>query len=63
MKAVLDWAKELGARDVPSLYALKQHSKYLQDVVGDPTGKVVSPFRNIFYVNDIASAIAKVSHS
>lgn len=62
MRAVLDWAKELGARDVPSLYALKQHHKYLQDVVGDPTRKVVSPFGNIFYVNDIANAIAKVSY-
>ncbi|KAF8417184.1 hypothetical protein L210DRAFT_3616068 [Boletus edulis BED1] len=59
MKAVLDWAKVLGARDVPSLYALKQHHKYLQDVVGDPTRKVVSPYGNIFYVNDIANAIAK----
>ncbi|KIN94071.1 hypothetical protein M404DRAFT_169286 [Pisolithus tinctorius Marx 270] len=59
MRAVLDWAKELGARDVPSLYAIKQHQKYLQDTVGDPTTRVVSPSGNIFYVNNIANVIAK----
>ncbi|KIN93755.1 hypothetical protein M404DRAFT_75010, partial [Pisolithus tinctorius Marx 270] len=59
MRAILDWAKELGARDVPSLYAIKQHQKYLQDTVGDPTTRVVSPSGNIFYVNNIANVIAK----
>ncbi|KIK77013.1 hypothetical protein PAXRUDRAFT_17787 [Paxillus rubicundulus Ve08.2h10] len=59
MKAVLDWVKEIGAHDVPSLYVLKQHQRHLQDVAGDPTRKVVSPFSNIFYINDIEKAIAK----
>ncbi|KAI5988853.1 hypothetical protein F5J12DRAFT_728057, partial [Pisolithus orientalis] len=59
MQAVLDWAKELGAHDMPSLYAIKQHQKYLQDTVSDPTMRVVSPSSNIFYVNNIANVIAK----
>ncbi|KAF8837375.1 hypothetical protein BDN67DRAFT_884852, partial [Paxillus ammoniavirescens] len=73
-KAILDWAKELGARcrelgfppllsnlhrDVPSLYALKQCHEQVKKIVGDPTEKIVSPFGNVFYINDVAKAIAK----
>ncbi|KIJ04667.1 hypothetical protein PAXINDRAFT_22039 [Paxillus involutus ATCC 200175] len=58
-KAILDWAKELGARDVPSLYALKQRHEQVKKIVGDPTEKIVSPFGNVFYINDVAKAIAK----
>ncbi|KAI6147708.1 hypothetical protein BKA82DRAFT_4354902 [Pisolithus tinctorius] len=59
MQAILDWAKELGACDVPSLYVIKQHQEYLQDTVGDPTTRVVSPSSNIFYVNNIVNVIVK----
>ncbi|KAF8840947.1 hypothetical protein BDN67DRAFT_1048545, partial [Paxillus ammoniavirescens] len=60
-KAILDWAKELGARDVPSLYALKQRQEQVKKIVGDPTEKIISPFGNVFYINDVAKAIAKAS--
>ncbi|KIN95367.1 hypothetical protein M404DRAFT_34199 [Pisolithus tinctorius Marx 270] len=58
-KAILDWAKELSAHDVPSLYALKQRHEQVKKIVGDPTKKVVSPFGNVFYINDVAKAIVK----
>ncbi|KIN98709.1 hypothetical protein M404DRAFT_157203 [Pisolithus tinctorius Marx 270] len=58
-KAILNWAKELGAHDVPSLYVLKQRHEQVKKIVGDPTKKVVSPFGNVFYINDVAKAIAK----
>lgn len=58
-KAILDWAKELGAHDVPSLYVLKQRHEQVKKIVGDLTKKVVSPFGNVFYINDVAKAIAK----
>ena len=60
-RAVLDWAKELGARNVPSLYSLQRCDEEVKKMVGDPTDKVISPLSNIFYINDIAKAIAKAS--
>ncbi|KAG1768093.1 hypothetical protein EV702DRAFT_1203415 [Suillus placidus] len=41
-KAVLSWAKELGARDVPSLYALNRHHESVQTLVGNPTEKITA---------------------
>jgi hypothetical protein len=35
----------------------------VKKMVGDPTQQVVLPLGNIFYVNDVAKAIAKVSFS
>ncbi|KAG1753908.1 uncharacterized protein EDB91DRAFT_1043935, partial [Suillus paluster] len=58
-KAVLNWAKELGARDVPSLYAIKKSQAFVEDTVGQPTEKVSARSGNIFYINNIANAIAK----
>ncbi|KAI9463504.1 hypothetical protein HD554DRAFT_2124595 [Boletus coccyginus] len=58
-RAVLDWARELGARNVPSLYSLQRCDEEVRKMVGDPTDKVISPLGNIFYINDIAKAIAK----
>ncbi|KAI0366959.1 hypothetical protein BV20DRAFT_1055283 [Pilatotrama ljubarskyi] len=57
--AILGWAKALQARDVPSLYALNKCHSHIQDLVGDPTRKVVSTSGNVFYLNDVADAIAK----
>ncbi|KAG2138244.1 hypothetical protein BD769DRAFT_1351324 [Suillus cothurnatus] len=36
-KAILSWAKELGARDVPLLYALNCSQETIQKLVSDPT--------------------------
>jgi hypothetical protein len=59
-KAVLNWAKELGVRSLPSLGAMKKCQSHLQDLVGDPTEKVTSHSGNTFYINNVAKAIAKV---
>ncbi|KAH7919605.1 hypothetical protein BV22DRAFT_968262, partial [Leucogyrophana mollusca] len=57
--AVLNWAKELGARDVPSLSALKACHSKLESLVGNPTEKVTARTGDIFYINNVAEAIAK----
>jgi len=58
--AILSWATELGAPNVPLLDALKRCQKDVEEVVGHPTAKVISPSGNIFYINDVGKAIAKV---
>ncbi|KAG2156935.1 uncharacterized protein EDB93DRAFT_1247115 [Suillus bovinus] len=58
-KAILSWAKELGARDVPSLYALNHFQETIQTLVGNPTEKVTARSGNIFYFNDVGKAVAK----
>ncbi|KAG1720088.1 hypothetical protein EDB19DRAFT_1610899, partial [Suillus lakei] len=58
-KAVLNWAKELGVRNLPSLGTMKKCQSHLQDLIGDPTEKVESCSGNIFYINSVAKAIAK----
>lgn len=59
-KALLHWARELGAQDVPSLKAVKQWQAHVEAVVGDPTKQVTTRSGNIFYINDVANTIAKV---
>lgn len=59
-RAVLSWATELGAPNVPSLAALKDCQRGVEEIVGHPTEKVVSPSGNVFYLNDVGKAIAKV---
>jgi hypothetical protein len=61
-KAVLSWAKELGAHDIPSLRAVKQSNERICELVGNPMRKVTSASGNIFYINDIGHAIAKVNY-
>ncbi|KAI6138558.1 hypothetical protein BKA82DRAFT_158153 [Pisolithus tinctorius] len=58
-RAILSWAKELGARDIPSLYSLNRCHEEIKNLIGNPTRKVVSASGNIFYINDIANSIAK----
>ena len=58
--AILRWAKDLKAPDVPTLSALKRSSKQIIDLVGNPTGKVTSASGNVFYLNDVGKAISKV---
>ena len=59
-KAVLSWAKTLDAQGVPSLDALKKAELRIRELVGDPTERVKSSSGNVFHLNDIGKAIAKV---
>ncbi|OAX30721.1 hypothetical protein K503DRAFT_704902, partial [Rhizopogon vinicolor AM-OR11-026] len=58
-RAVITWAKALGAPNVPTLYGLKKCHNRICDQVGNPTEKVKANSGNIFYLNSIAKAIAK----
>ncbi|KIO17254.1 hypothetical protein M407DRAFT_33083 [Tulasnella calospora MUT 4182] len=57
-KAVLTWARELGAKEVPTLRALKKAQDAVLSDIGSPTRQCVSTNGNVFYVNDVAKAIA-----
>ncbi len=50
----------MNARNVSSKYALGKMVEQIRELVGDPTGKVVSLSGNVFYINDVAHAISKV---
>ncbi|KAK1230367.1 hypothetical protein PQX77_006549 [Marasmius sp. AFHP31] len=56
---VLAWAKAIGAPNVPALNTLKKVQASIEGMIGDPTEKVVSGSGTIFYINNIAQAIAK----
>ncbi|KAG1735638.1 uncharacterized protein EDB91DRAFT_1250472 [Suillus paluster] len=58
-KAVLSWARELGACDVPSLYALNRVQESVRTLVGNPTEKITARSGNIFYLNNVGKAVAK----
>ncbi|KAG2115683.1 hypothetical protein BD769DRAFT_1629900 [Suillus cothurnatus] len=58
-KAILSWAKELGALDVSSLYALNRFQETVKTLVRNPTEKVTARSGNIFYLNDVGQAVAK----
>jgi hypothetical protein len=59
-KAILNWAKELGAQDVPSFDAVKKVQKHINHLIGDPTEKVTAHLGDIFYINNVAELIARV---
>ncbi len=50
------------AQNVPSLYALKKSQDQILKLLDDPTRKVVSKSGTVFYINDVAQAVAKVSY-
>ncbi|KAI6004294.1 hypothetical protein EDD15DRAFT_2459301 [Pisolithus albus] len=56
--AVLTWAKELGAPEVPSMYAMKKTQERFMRLLGTPTEKVTTALGNVFYLNAISKAIA-----
>ena len=58
--AILKWGKDLRAPDVPTLSGLKSVRQRIEGLVGDVTEKVTSAAGNIFYLNDVGKAIAKV---
>lgn len=59
-RAVLSWARSLGATGLPSLYALEKIQKELNSQLGDPTTTKKTRSGKIFYINEIGSAFAKV---
>ena len=59
-QAILRWARDLGAPNVPVLNTLERQQQKIEMRVGHPTEKVTSPFGNVFYFNDIGKAIARV---
>lgn len=58
--AILEWGKAMKAPDVPTKYALSKIAERIRKLVGDPTRKVVSLSGNVFYINEVSDAIAKV---
>ncbi|KAI6017434.1 hypothetical protein EDC04DRAFT_2549277, partial [Pisolithus marmoratus] len=59
-RAILSWAKELGAWDVLSLYGLNGCHEEIKKLIGNPTKKVISALGNVFYINNVANVIAKL---
>ncbi|KAF8438190.1 hypothetical protein L210DRAFT_3679452 [Boletus edulis BED1] len=56
--AVLTWAKDLGAPEVPSMYAIKKTQERFMKLLGTPTEKVTAASGTVFYLNAISKAIA-----
>lgn len=58
--AILEWAKELGAKDVPTLSELHTYQKTMKAELGDPTQRKTSPQGHVWYLNEIGNSLAKV---
>lgn len=59
-EAVLAWGKDMGGKDVPTLYGLDKFQGDALDSVGDPTKKVHAFSGNVLYMNSIYQALARV---
>lgn len=59
--AILTWAKLLGAKNVPTWGELDRNRQDILARVGDPTEVFKSSSGAVFYLNDVARAISKVS--
>ncbi|ESK85028.1 hypothetical protein Moror_15721, partial [Moniliophthora roreri MCA 2997] len=57
-KAMLKWGKELGASDVPTLYGLNTCTEKIEELLGQPIKQVTTGSGNVFFINDVAKAIA-----
>ncbi|KAG8775794.1 hypothetical protein FRC12_001272 [Ceratobasidium sp. 428] len=51
--AILDWATEMGAENVPSMYDLDQCGKKITSLMGEPTRMFKTDSGHIFYVNKV----------
>ena len=58
--AVLDWAKTLGAPEVPLMYAVKKMKEHIMNLLRSPMEKITTASGNVFYLNAISKAIAMV---
>ncbi|KAH8980192.1 hypothetical protein EDB92DRAFT_1772723, partial [Lactarius akahatsu] len=58
-KAMLNWASQLGTRNVPSLYALSQFQERIKDIVGNSVTAVTSGAGDKLYIRDIPQMIAE----
>ncbi|KAF8549097.1 hypothetical protein OG21DRAFT_1421898, partial [Imleria badia] len=56
--AVLTWAKDLGAPEVPSMYAMDKAQGRFMKLLGMPTEKMTAASGNVFYLNALSKAIA-----
>ncbi|GJJ06809.1 hypothetical protein Clacol_001005 [Clathrus columnatus] len=57
--AVLHWGKDIRAPEVPTLSGLEKIQNSLNEATGNPTTEKQTHQGNIFYINEISSAIAK----
>ena len=60
-EAILTWGRDLGAKDVPTLYGLNKFQENALNAVGNPTVKVKAVSGNVFYQNSILEAFKRVS--
>ncbi|KAF8259701.1 hypothetical protein EI94DRAFT_1433455, partial [Lactarius quietus] len=58
-KAMLSWASQLGAPDVPTYYALSWFQEQIRNTVGDSVTAVKTGTGNRVYMQDIPYMIAK----
>ncbi|KAF8256941.1 hypothetical protein EI94DRAFT_1635932, partial [Lactarius quietus] len=58
-KAMLEWATQLGARDVPTFHALSRSQEYIKGLVGDSVTAVTTGAGHKIFVQDISYMIAK----
>jgi hypothetical protein len=59
-RAVLSWASQLGARDVPTYHALSRFQEHLRNTAGDSVTAVTTGAGHKVYMQDIPYMIAKV---
>ena len=59
-KAVLEWVSDLSTKEVPMLHANKTVQKRLNKTLGNPSKEKLSRRGNVYFINNIGTAIAKV---
>lgn len=62
MEVLMFAMRELGVRDVPSLRTFRRAQKKLRTEISLPSNRCESVRGNIFYVNDIATQVARVKN-
>jgi hypothetical protein len=62
MLAVLEFARQCGGEDVPSLSALQTLQEQLKSRIGNPEQRHVSRGGTVYYVNKISESLKQVSH-
>lgn len=60
MEVLMFAMRELGVRDVPSLRTFRRAQKKLRTEISHPSNRCESVRGNIFYINDIATQVARV---